>query len=233
MVATTAWTAIGALAGIQWVGPVLWVHILAGVVALFAGIVAIGTRKGGRRHNSAGKLYGLTMALVVLTAVPLSLVSDNWFLLAISVFSGYLVAAGYRVIRRRRKRLSDPTVTDHVLHGTMLLASVSMIVGGGVGAATGTMALGEVLVVFGIIGGALALRELRQLWRPTEDRMPWFSRHITFMGGAYIATVTATITVNLTMVPAVVRWLGPTVVGVPLIFYAIRQYRPRFGAAGA
>jgi len=49
------------------------------------------------------------------------------------------------------------------------------------------------------------------------------------MGGAYIATVTATITVNLTMVPALVRWLGPTVIGTPLIFYAVSRYQKRFG----
>ena len=229
--ATTA--GMGSLLGFRWVGPTLGLHVIAGVVALAAGLGAITTRKGGRRHSLAGQLYGASMALVVLTAVPLSLVAADWFLFAISVFTGYLVAAGYRVIARRRAGLAEPAATDYALHGAMLVASVGMIGGGAAGAATGTMAMGEILVVFGVIGGALAGQELRQLRRPSADRTPWFTRHIAFMGGGYIATVTATITVNLTAVPAPVRWLGPTAVGVPLIFYAVRQYRPRFGGAGA
>ena len=104
---------------------------------------------------------------------------------------------------------------------------------GGYGSLVGTMDLGAVLVVFGAIGGVLAGRELRQLRRPAGGRTPWFSRHIAFMGGAYISTVTATVTVNLTSLPALARWLGPTAVGVPLIFHAIRRYRPRFGRATA
>jgi hypothetical protein len=86
-----------------------------------------------------------------------------------------------------------------------------------------------VLVVFGFIGGTLAVRELRQIRAPPNDRTPWFERHIAFMGGGYIATVTAAVTVNLTMLPPLVRWLGPTAVGVPLIFYGIRKYQPVFG----
>lgn len=236
MIGTAALSAtelIGDTVGFGWFVPTLAVHVLTGAVALLAGLAAIATRKGGPRHNRAGKLYGLSMAGVVLTAVPLSVGTSNWFLFAISVFSGYLVAAGYRIVVRRRARLTAPTRVDDALHGSMLLTSVGMIAGGAYGSVTGAMALGEVLLVFGAIGGGLAARELRQLRRPRDDRTPWFSRHIAFMGGAYISTVTATITVNLTGLPAPARWLGPTVVGVPLIFYAIDRYRPRFGRAPA
>lgn len=87
------------------------------------------------------------------------------------------------------------------------------------------------LVVFGGIGGILAVRELSQFRRARSERTPWFERHIAFMGGGYIATVTATITVNVTMLPPLARWLGPTVVGVPLIIYAVMTYRRRSGYA--
>ena len=236
MIGTTTLNVTGLLSdtvGFGWFAPTLAIHVLAGAVALLAGLAAIVTRKGGSRHNCAGKLYGLTMAVVVTTAVPLSVGTSNWFLFAISVFTGYLVAAGYRIVARRRARLTEPTAIDDALHGTMLVASVGMVAGGGYGSLASRMALGEVLVVFGVIGGLLAVRELRQLRRPREDRAPWFSRHIAFMGGAFISTVTATITVNLTELPALARWLGPTVVGVPLIFYAIDRYRPRFGRTHA
>lgn len=203
----------------------LAVHVLAGVAALLAGLAAMVTLKGGPRHNRAGRLYVASMVAVVVTSVPLAVRIRSWFLLAIAVFSGYLVAAGYRVVRRRRAGLTDPTGSDDVLHGAMVVAATAMVVAG----ATGAVMLGPVLVVFGLIGGGLALQELRALRRPAAERSPWFSRHIAFMGGGYIATVTATVTVNLTMVPALARWLGPTVIGIPLIFYAVRRYRPRFG----
>lgn len=204
-------------------------HVLAGVVALLGGIVAIVTRKGGARHNKAGKVYVFSMIFVVTTALPLSVRIGNWFLFAVAIFSGYLVVAGYRVITRRRADLTEPTRADYTAHGTMLAAGGAMVGAGGWKTATGQPGLAPVLVVFGFIGGALAVRELLQLRASAGDRTPWFERHIAFMGGGYIATVTATVTVNLTMLPPLVRWLGPTAVGVPLIFYSVRKYRSVFG----
>lgn len=207
----------------------LLAHIGAGVVALLAGLAAMLTRKGGRRHNTAGKLYVGTMGFVVVTAVPLAISVENWFLFAIAIFSGYLVFSGYRVIQRRRARLAGHTPVDLIGHGTMTLAGVVMV-GGGVGQTlSGDPGLAPVLVVFGIIGILLAVRMLAQFRKPPEERVPWFENHIGFMGGAYIATVTAAVTVNLTMLPPLARWLGPTLIGVPLIAYATRKYRTVFG----
>lgn len=201
---------------------VLSLHVLAGVVALLAGLGAIVTQKGRARHNTAGKTYVAAMVVVVVTAVPLAVWVESPFLLAIAVFSGYLVVAGYRIIRRRRRRIEGPTGADYLLQGAMLAAGTAMVAAGGLG----TVDLGPVLVVFGVIGIVLAVRELWTL-RGRSDT-PWIDRHIAFMGGGYIATVTATVTVNLTMVPPLARWLGPTAVGVPLIVYAIGRYRPVF-----
>lgn len=207
---------------------ILTVHVLAGVVALLAGLGAIATRKGGRTHRRAGKLYVAGMAVVVTTAVPLAIRIESWFLFAIAVFSGYLVFGGYRVILRRRTGIDGAGTVDWVGHGSMLVAGVGMILGGGWGTATGGIDLGPVLMVFGVIGGSFAVQSLREVRSPSNTGTPWFETHVAFMGGAYIATVTATVTVNLTMLPPVARWLGPTVVGAPLIALAVRRYRPRF-----
>lgn len=213
--------------------PTLAVHILAGAVALLAGLATIATVKGGKRHNQAGKIYAVTMGIVVVTAIPLSVWADNAFLFAIAVFTAYLIGAGYRVILRRRAGLVDPAVTDYALHGTMLVAGIAMIGGGAYGTVSGAIVWGEVLIVFGLIGGILVVRELRQFRLPPNERTPWFERHLAFMGGGYIATVTATITVNLEALPELLRWLGPTLVGVPLITYAVVKYRSRFGGTRA
>lgn len=210
----------------------LIVHVLAGVLALLAGFGAIVTSKGGSRHNSAGKLYVATMVVVVTTAVPLALWIGSWFLLAVAIFSGYLVLAGYRIVTRRRRKLPEPGIADYTLHGTMGVTSLAMITSGGWQLLVGLDGLAPVLVVFGTIGGLLALRESTQFRRSATERMPWFERHLVFMGGGYIATVTAAITVNLSMIPPLVRWIGPTAIGVPLLVYALRVYRPRFGQVG-
>ncbi|TYT63188.1 hypothetical protein [Natrialba swarupiae] len=208
--------------------PTLWIHVLAGVLALAAGLAAIVTKKGGRRHNVAGKAYALSMAVVVVTAVPLAVWTANWFLLAIAVFSGYLVFGGYRVIARRRAGLSAPTPVDYSGHGSMLAVGGLMVVFGGWQTVTGPPGLAPALAVFGGIGAGFAVFTLLEFRSPPGERTPWINWHIGFMGGAYIATVTATVTVNLTMIPPLVRWLGPTAVGVPLIVYATRTYGPRF-----
>ncbi len=88
--------------------------------------------------------------------------------------------------------------------------------------------LAPALAVFGGIGAGFAVFTLLEFRSPPGERTPWINWHIGFMGGACIATVTATVTVNLTMIPPLVRWLGPTAVGVPLIVYATRTYGPRF-----
>lgn len=208
----------------------LAVHVLAGVLALGAGLGAVLTRKGGQRHNLAGRSFALTMAVVVLTALPLAAAIENWFLFVVAVFSGYLVFGGYRVIQRRRSRLQGPTHLDYAGHGFMLVVGGGMLAMGGLGTATGADPLAPALGVFGLIGASLAGSRLADLRRSGTGGTPWIRSHVGFMGGAYIATVTAAVTVNLTFLPALVRWLGPTVVGVPLIVLALRTYEPRFAS---
>lgn len=208
----------------------LSVHVVAGAVALVAGAAAICTTKGGRWHRTAGKLYVAGMAVVVVTAIPLAYHTGNTFLAAIAVFSGYLVFAGYRVLSRKRPTPEDARPVDVLGHGTMLLVGSGMVLGGTWNALTGPIGLEPVTVVFGVIGASLAGRELYELYRPPDEPRTWFFRHVAFMGGGYIATVTAAITVNLTVLPPVLRWLGPTIVGAPLIVYVSARYRSRFDA---
>lgn len=210
----------------------LAVHVVSGVVALLAGLGAIAAEKGGRRHRRTGRTYVLAMAVVVLTAIPLSLINGNYFLFAVAVFSGYLVAMGYRVLAGKQRTPGEAAAIDWAAHLTMVIFGVSMVLYGGYGVVTGE-GLGTPLIVFGAIGTALAGREIRFIYRPPDGRREWFYRHIAFVGGAYIATVTAAVTVNLTMLPPMVRWVGPTVIGTPAILLTVVRYRRRFESGTA
>lgn len=208
----------------------LVVHVAAGVLALLAGAGAVVTVKGGRRHRSAGKTYVVAMGVVVTTALPLAAVEADYFLFAIAVFSGYLVLTGYRVLSRKRPSPGDAAPIDRAAQLTMVAFGLAMLGLGGADVLAGDP-LGWALASFGGIGLVLAVRELREFRRPDTDRMAWFFKHIVFMGAGLIATVTAAVTVNLTMLPPLVRWLGPTLVGMPLILVTTVKYRRQLASA--
>ena len=71
----------------------LSIHIGAGFTALIMAALAAVTPKGGRRHIYAGRAFVSGMALVFLTALPMTLIKPNLFLLLIAIFSFYLTLA--------------------------------------------------------------------------------------------------------------------------------------------
>ncbi|MFB6072219.1 MAG: hypothetical protein ABEJ88_04535 [Halobacterium sp.] len=210
---------------------VLWTHIAAGVVALAAGGLALATAKGGRTHRRAGRAYVASMGVVVATVLPLFAVEQSFlrtFLLLVAVFSGYFAFSGYRALARKRPD-DDPRLADCAAAVAVAAACVTL------GAWGGTLVLagdtfGVVMVVFGATGAALGVADLRAFGR-NADR-PWLVNHLSRMVGGYVATVTAVSVVNLQAAPAVVAWLWPTAVGVPLIWYWQAEYGDRGPLAG-
>ena len=75
------------------------------------------------------------------------------------------------------------------------------------------------MAVFGAIGGSFALSDALRLqsgWPSGRERI---SLHLSRMGGASIATVTAVFVVNVATDPAFIAWILPTVVITPVIIY--------------
>lgn len=66
--------------------------------------------------------------------------------------------------------------------------------------------------------------DIRSFTIEGHHRQKWLNHHITGMLAAYIATVSAFSVVNMEFIPVVVRWLWPTVLGVPLVIMMIRRY---------
>ncbi|MBC7922645.1 MAG: hypothetical protein H7Z75_16310, partial [Ferruginibacter sp.] len=56
------------------------------------------------------------------------------------------------------------------------------------------------------------------------SRLDWLRMHIERMGGAYIATVTAFLVVNVRVEPAFIPWLLPGLLGGFGIRYFVRKY---------
>lgn len=201
----------------------LWLHIAAGTVALLAGLGALVTSKGGRRHRQAGKGFLVSMSVVIMTVFVLLGVDPTVFrtiLTLVAIFSGYLAFSGYRVLSRKR-----PTDTAHLVDW---IAALSVVVAcGGLGAWGGNWALdgnsfGIVMMVFGGIGIAFGATDMRSFY--TDGREEWMVSHLQRMIGAFIATVSAVSAVTLTPVIGVVAWLWPTLLGVPIIAYWSNRY---------
>jgi len=210
------------------------VHMIAGMLALFVAPGAMLTAKGGRAHRRWGKLYFWSMLVVALTAVLLALWRPIIFLALLALFSFYMAFAGYRALSRQRPAQGETaTALDWAAAMVTLIASAGMIV---MGLTTGVairQQLGVVPIVFGALGVVLAGNDLRKFLRPPADPAAWWFSHMGGMLGSYIATVSAFSVVNFTVLPVTVRWLWPTLVGVPVIIAWISYYRLRFRSKGA
>ena len=203
----------------------LWTHVALGVLALFAGPAAMYMRKGGTAHRQWGQVFAVSMGVVVVTAVPLAVESNNIFLLFVSGFSAYFVWTGVRALRHKPGH-DAPAWPDWLGTGGMLLVCLALLGWGGW--MWGQRTVASVALVFGGIGTVLAGYDLRDLRTPPSDARDWFYTHLSRMLGGYIAAVTAFATTTLTMLPPLVRWLGPTVVGVAGIVWLTRSYRRQF-----
>lgn len=209
----------------------LWVHIAFGFLALFAGLIAIATRKGGRRHRRAGRAYVYGMAVVTATALGLfgfAQTTDRTVLALIAIFSFYFAVSGYRVLSRKRPDAGARGV-DWLAVGLLVLASVGILSLGGLFWLDGND-FAPVLLVFGAIGSVFAANDVA-VFLDLRSGGTWVGEHVLRMGAGYVATVTAFSTVNFVFLPELARWLLPTLIGSPAIGWAIVHYEREFGLA--
>ena len=201
----------------------LWIHIAGGTVALVAGVGALITKKGGFRHRGAGKVFLVSMGVVVGTVVillPLDPTPLRAILTLVAIFSGYLAFSGYRALSRKR-----PAQTGHLVDwtaaGSVILACLGLGVWG-ISWVLDGRSFGIVMLVFGGIGIAFGTMDIRLF--QTSKSEEWMVNHLQRMIGAFIATVSAVSAVNLTPVMGIAAWLWPTAVGIPLIYYWSKKH---------
>lgn len=195
---------------------ILGIHVGSGLAALGTAGLALGSAKGGVLHRRAGMVYVCAMFAVSATALALVTLRPNAFLLAVAVFSFFLVFTGWRAGVLRD---GGPRAADHAMGALMTLAGLAMLGAGAAGLTSTGGAQPVILLVFGAIGLTMALADWRD-WRtgPVTSKAR-IARHLTRMLAGTIATITAAVTVNLTFLPELVAWLGPTALLTPVIFW--------------
>lgn len=185
----------------------LYGHIAAGMLALLTGLMALLARKFGTLHPRMGRIYLLAVSIVVVTAVSMSLLKWNLFLLTIGLFTAYQLYAGKRSLVNKSLH---PNQRDWFFWGMGLLNGLIMVA-----------QLQLVLMVFGGIqlllvanDGFLFIKTMRGKKLPATA---WLQRHLGNMLGTFIAVITAALVVNGN--GSWQLWLFPTVILVPFIIY--------------
>ena len=193
----------------------LYIHILAGSTALLAAVVPVVTKKGGKNHVRAGRVYAMAMTVIFVTALPLAILGDDIFLLIIAFFSFYLVFAGWRFARNSAGK---PHWVDWSGVTILAVTGLAMWSYGAVIGLSGD-SIWIPLAVFGTIAVALSLADARYHRKWSESANQRIQRHLTNMLAGTIATITAVAVVNSNFEPAWITWIAPTALITPLIVW--------------
>ena len=217
----------------------LWVHVLAGTVALSVFWLPLVSKKGGATHRRAGWVYVVAAWGIALTAFvncARMLLDDNpandragIFLAYVGVLAGANALIGVRALGTKRRVAGSRNPLD-------LTPPALLVVGGVALAAFGMHAAVPLFVVFAALGVTLGVTQLRFWLRPPASRHQWFFAHMAGMGGSCIATVTAFLVVNAHRFGLgsadLVIWMAPGLVGGVGLRLWRGYYERRFAGGG-
>jgi uncharacterized membrane protein len=197
-------------------------HIACGMTALFVAPAAMLTVKGSQAHRRWGKIYFWAMAIVAATAMYMAIYRPIIFLALVAVFSFYFAFRGYRSISRRNLGADRVDWAAAILS---LIGSLSLIALGIHPFAGQFLPAPVVSIIFGLLGVLISARDIRKFLHPPAEKNSWLFGHMSGMLGSYIATVSAFSAVNFIFLPVAIRWLWPSIIGIPGIFLWVAKYR--------
>ena len=193
----------------------LIIHILAGTVALMSAALAVSSAKGKKFHVLSGRTYFWSMVTIFLTAIPMSVTSNNVFLFLIAIFSFYLAFAGMRFARNRN---GAPSIIDWLAIGLMVFSGICMWLLAAIYFVNKNPQY-ITLMIFGLIAVILGYTDFRSYKNKTATGKQRISRHLTNMMGGTIAVITAFLVTNVNIEPIWIWWIFPTITIVPVIVW--------------
>ncbi len=204
---------------------VLILHIIAGFIALTVGVVPFAAKKGGKLHNTTGRIFYYAMIFVAVSAFGLAIYRFSPFLLMVGLLTLYSTVTGYRGLQLKRQRATQGAFRDWVLlafSGVALVFTIWQTI-----TQFGIENTG-VLILVGVFGSLLATQLISDIpvfsGRKVMKNKQWIRYHISRISGAYIATLTAFLVNNVRTDPEFIAWLLPTLIGLPLVSFLRRRY---------
>ena len=212
---------------------VLTLHIIAGFVALLAAFFACLNKQinlAHKWHIYSGRAFMIGFVIIFFTALILVILKPNIFLLLVAIFSFYLALSGLRLAKNKK---GEPAFLDLLLHGGFTIIALIMLAFGifSIVQPQNNLASARSIesIVFGAIGFYLATKELWSYKKKFAYKgKVRIAKHLSFMLGASISTVTAFVVTNFELQPAIILWLAPTVILVPyIIYWNIKLLKPK------
>ncbi|MDA9294040.1 hypothetical protein N9Q13_00070 [bacterium] len=193
----------------------LSIHILAGIFALLCSALAVCSEKGKRIHVLSGRTYFWSMVVIFLTAIPMSIITNNIFLFQITIFSFYQAFAGIRFARNRK---GIATILDWASVGLMILSGLGMLILAAI-YFTNDNSQYIVLLIFGFLAVFLGYGDYKSHKNKTATGKQRIAKHLTNMMGGTIAVITAVLVVNVDIEPVWIWWVLPTALIAPGIVW--------------
>lgn len=214
-----------------------WAHIGIGTLA-FASLWTAGfARKGGHVHRRAGRIYVMTMVLVLASAGVLTsqaFLGGQWmggiFLVYLLTITGTALWMGKRALRFKGN-------APGYAGGAMPIVGVLNILAAGGAVTIGIMADEMFIAGISAIGFLIGFGALTMWRKPPDHPRFWLKEHIGGMIGAGIATHVAFASIGLrqlfpevdTGVLTIWPWAAPLIIG----FAASAYFEGRYVKRGA
>ncbi len=214
-------------------------HIICGGTVLLLGLIQMFNRKGSHNHILLGKVYVGAMWWICLSALSIiTFYRFSAFLMVIAVLTFHTSFVGIRVMRR--KKVGSEKWYDWAVAIATGLFGIGLI-GYGIHLYFNTTheILAFLCVIFGFFTFKNGTDDLRFFINPkVSEKQWWLYQHIGAMGGSYIAALTAFAVQNPNIfLPSSAHqwllWIIPSVIGTPMISFAIKHWRKKLNARGA
>ncbi len=196
-------------------------HVVAGIVALIVGLIALGAPKRPGMHIQYGRYFSYLLTVVVGTGLAgVFVFRTSSFLMMLTLLAGYVGYAGYRTIQLRERRTS---AIDAVLAIVVLLAG--MLYAGWSRESGQNWAPSVVYPTLSALALVTTYDFMKHVWLYERLKTWWIYEHIYKMVSAFSALLSA---FAGTVLPEFKPYsqIGPSVLCLWLIAYFIwRQAR--------
>lgn len=213
----------------------LILHVIGGTLGLLAGSYVMIAKKGDKTHKLIGKIFAYSMLASGLCSFVLSILHDNMFLFSVGVFTIFMASTGWRYLYLKNVANGQkPLIIDWILMVFMFVFSLMFIYIGILGLIDGNL-FSIVSILFSWRGVVMVKRDFIIYRGTITVKNYWLTKHLQRMSGAYIASLTAFIVVNVrldklneqtwTNYAWPLLWLLPAACIVPIIIKWTRKYQ--------
>jgi uncharacterized membrane protein len=208
----------------------LIVHIFAGSIGLIAGTIVVCAKKGNDFHRFIGNVFFYSMLFAGVSAFVLSILKSTVFLFIVGVFTVYMVLTGKSYLYYKKNKSSKIRSVDKLVFLIMSLTVIAFVLFG-IKLLLEKKAFAMVFFVFAFISYRFLQTDYKFSRSDSANRKDSVAIHLQRMMGAYIASTTAFLVVNVKYIPfeipGFIWWLLPTVIFTPLIVKWSKKYSPK------